>query len=82
MIGFESQSRCYALRALLGNIKPMQQTALSFSTEGHRIVALVTFAARSESISWEVITPQLIGRAVRQQSCVVGTVGLGVYESG
>ena len=48
--------------------KPMQLTALSFSKEGHRIVKLVSLIKRSTPRSWPVITPQLIGGAVRQPS--------------
>ena len=47
------------------SIKPMQQTALSFSKEGHCIVTLVRIVKRSILVSWRVVTPQLMGRAVR-----------------
>ncbi len=46
------------------SIKPMQLTALSFSKEGHRIVSLASFVKRSKPSSWQLITPQLMGRAV------------------
>jgi len=47
---------------------PMQQTALRFQKEGHCIVKLVTFVKRSASSSWGVVTPQLMGRAVRRRT--------------
>jgi hypothetical protein len=43
----------------------MQLSALSFQKEGHFIVKLVTFVLRKASRGWRVVTPQLIGRAVR-----------------
>lgn len=42
----------------------MQLPALVFNKEGHCIVKLVRFIKRSEPISWQAITPQLMGRAV------------------
>ena len=47
------------------SIKPMKQTALSFSKEGHRIVGLARFVKRLKPRSWQVVTPQLIGSSVR-----------------
>ncbi len=50
------------------SIKPMQLPALRFQKEGHRIVELAIFIKRSRVSSWQVITPQLMGRAVRRHS--------------
>ena len=47
--------------------KPMQQTARVFEKEGRCIVKLGNVVKRSATTSWQVITPQLMGRAVRQQ---------------
>ncbi len=46
--------------------KPMQQTALSFQKEDHCILKLASDINRSALLSWLVITPQLMGRAVRE----------------
>ena len=55
----------------IGNVvlpnKPMQQTALSFSKEGHCIAVLARFVKRSTAMGWRVVTPQLMGRSVRQR---------------
>ena len=54
----------------IGNVvlpnKPMQQTALSFSKEGHCIAVLARFVKRSTAMGWRVVTPQLMGRSVMQ----------------
>ena len=52
------------------SIKPMQPTALSLSKEGHRIVVLARSFKRSKLASWQVITLQLIGGAVRTRAFV------------
>ena len=38
-----------------------------FQKEGHCIVTLATFISRSTSRSWQVVTPQLMGGAVRHR---------------
>ena len=50
-----------------GLTKPMQLPALAFPKEGHWIVKLASFINGSATLSWQVITPQLMGRAVRQR---------------
>jgi hypothetical protein len=42
----------------------MQLPALAFQKEGHWIVKLASFINGSATLNWQVITPQLMGRAV------------------
>ncbi len=53
--------------------KPMQLAALSFQKEGHCIVKLARIIKRSTLHSWRVVTPQLMGRAVRQHGFRIHT---------
>ncbi len=50
----------------LGTSSPRSRRRYRFQKEGHCIVKLVSDIKRSSSVSWRVITPQLMGRAVRR----------------
>ena len=44
---------------------PCTCRALAFQKEGHHVVKLARIMKRSMPVSWRVLTPQLMGRAVK-----------------
>ncbi len=64
--------------------KPCSGRRLRFQKEGHCIVKLETIIKRSASMSWQVVTPQLMGRGVRRlrSKTKFGHVGLDIEQGG
>ena len=72
--GWACQARPLRLNDPLRNVKPESTSwkhqahaadGACFQKEGHCIVKLANIIKRSVSVSWQVVTLQLMGRAVR-----------------